>query len=237
MTQLPQDLDSAIAQAIDATQAALDAGYTRLQVELLFPELNPMPIAEQFLPLFADLGDRCKALFTDAGAAALAQRDWNDATCILRSMFEPKGQLQPEDEAILLIAPSAVEVAKVEEICEAAGDRPVVMLLPKLEDLATVGLGYAGRQLRERFLNSLEACYSIKPLEGAAIFRCYPSSWQIWQETEPGNYQLLTEMARRPTADDLNQIFMDEAAETPSAPPPKKGFLSGLQGFLKALSQ
>jgi len=47
---------------------------------------------------------------------------------------------------LLFIAPSAVEVAQVEKLCEAAGSRPVV-LFNCLEDVS-IGIGYAGRQLR-----------------------------------------------------------------------------------------
>jgi len=65
-------------------------------------------------------------------------------------------QIQPEDEAFLFIAPSAVEVAQVEKLCE-AGSRPVV-LFNRLEDVSIIGIGYAGRQLRDRFLNAIESC-------------------------------------------------------------------------------
>ncbi len=69
----------------------------------------------------------------------------------------------------LLVEPSAVEIAQVEQLCQAAGSRPVVLLAPRLEDAATVGIGYAARQLRERFIKTLESCYYIRPLEGAAL--------------------------------------------------------------------
>lgn len=38
MTELPNSLSEAIAQSREATQKALADGYTRLQVELVFPE-------------------------------------------------------------------------------------------------------------------------------------------------------------------------------------------------------
>ena len=84
MAQLPQTLDDAIAQAQTATQAAIAAGYTRLQVELLFPELKPLPVAEKFVPTFAELGAGLKVFFTDAGTAALAKRDWGDVPFQIR---------------------------------------------------------------------------------------------------------------------------------------------------------
>lgn len=45
MPELPKTLEDAIAQARDATTAAIQDGYSQLQVELLFPELNPMPVS------------------------------------------------------------------------------------------------------------------------------------------------------------------------------------------------
>lgn len=44
---LPDSLEEAIVQAQSATKAALAAGYTRLSIEILFPELKVMPIAQQ----------------------------------------------------------------------------------------------------------------------------------------------------------------------------------------------
>jgi len=42
-----------------------------------------------------------------------------------------------------------------------------------------VGIGYAARQLRERFLSILESCYYFRPLESAIVYRSYPSMWQV----------------------------------------------------------
>ena len=58
MSELPRTLEDAIVQARVATQAALADGYTRLQVELLFPELKPLPVAQQFLSAFDEYGER-----------------------------------------------------------------------------------------------------------------------------------------------------------------------------------
>lgn len=76
MAELPKTLEDAVIQAQQATIAAIADGYTRLQVELLFPELKFMPVAEQFIPGFETYGDKLKVLFADAGASALARRDW-----------------------------------------------------------------------------------------------------------------------------------------------------------------
>lgn len=246
MAELPKDLDEAIAQAREATKAALDDGFRLLQVEIGIPELKVQPIAEQFIPVLTDAyGERLKVYFPDAGAAALARRDWGNTPYVVRAIGEMKGKMQSEDQAFLFVEPSSVEVNQVEKMCEEAGDRPVVLLLPKLENVATIGIGMAGRQLRERFLNKIESCYFVEPRQGYALFRCYPSPWQVWLETND-SYQLISETAEKPVGDVLDQILAkatgtDEAtdeATVSSTPQPKKpGFMTNLKRFLRALSQ
>lgn len=234
MTQLPQNLDDAIAQARTATQAAIADGLNRLQVELVFPELKVMPVAEKFIPAFEDLGDKLRVFFPDPGSAALARRDWGEKPYAIRGIGELKAVIQPEEEVFLFVEPSSVEVTQVEQLCEEAQHRPVVLLNPRLEDVAIIGIGYAGRQLRERLLNTFESCYYIRPLEGAALFRCYPSPWQVWQETN-GTYELIAEEPQKPIGEALDRILNQspDAEERPT----RKGFLAELQGLLRALSQ
>jgi hypothetical protein len=240
MATLPNTLDEAIAQAQTATQAAIAEGYTRLQVELLFPELKAMPVAQQFVTAFADLEERLKVFFTDAGAAALAKRDWGEVPFQLRSMdvagtrqtTTVEEQVAPEDQLFLFVSPSAVEISPVEQICNEAGDRPTVLINPRLEDAGTVGIGYAGRKLRDRFLNTFEPCYYLRPLEQAAIFRCYPTPWQIWLE-KAGTYVLIAEEHQKPDSEKLEQILSDAMG----AKQPSGGFLTDLKRFLRALNQ
>jgi hypothetical protein len=248
MTELPKDLNEAIAQSRIATAAALSDGKTLLQVELVFPEiaLQAQSIAEQFLAEFEDIHSGVKVFFPDAGAAALARRDWGKTafkvTDLGSSRTAVEDKIEPDDQLFLLINPAAVEVAQVERLYIAAGDRPVIILNPRLEDVATIGIGYAGRQLRDRFLSKIESCYYIRPLEDAALFRCYPQPWQVWLETND-EYQLISETAQKPVGDDLERILAkalgiaDPDSTAPAKPLKKKGFLAELQTFLKALTQ
>lgn len=245
MAELPKTLEEAIAQAKEATQVALNDGRTRLQVELVFPEiaLQAQSIAWQFIPLFEQYGSGLKVLFPDTGAAALARRDWGEVPFKIddigssRSPVERK--IQPEDEAFLLVAPSSMEVAQVENLCNLAGSRPCVLLNPQLEDLYVVGIGYAARQMRERFLKTIESCYYLRPLNGAAILRSYPSLWEVWLETDD-EYELIAEEPQRPVGDDLDQIIAKATGINVTdevAPSKKPGFLTNLQRFLNALSR
>ena len=249
MTELPKTLEDAIAQARVATQAAIADGYSRLQVELLFPELKLMPVALQYIPTFeqgqnvppaeAPALSKLKVFFPDAGAAALARRDWGDVPFKIVDIGTgkfPQKQIQPEDEAFLFVAPSPVEVAQVEKLCEEAGVRPVVLLNPRLQAVAIVGVGYAGRQLRARFLNNIETCYHLRPLDGAALFRCYPSSWQVWLETD-NDYKLIAELPKQPFGEELEEILSGTTTKSADSPPPKPGLFTNLGRFLRTLSR
>ncbi len=237
MTELPQTLEEAIAQARRATEAAIAAGHSRLQVELLFPELKPMPVAEQFIPLFTS-ETQLKVLFPDAGAAALARRDWGNPPYEIRGIGESKASIQPEDRVFVLVAPSSAEVKQVEQMAQQAGDRCFILLNPRLEDTATIGIGYAGRQLRERFLNTIETCYYLRPIENGAILRAYPAAWQVWHEAQAG-YQLIAELDRKPFTEDLDRVFeaTRSAKNKQGTSTSKQGPLANLQRFLRALSQ
>ena len=180
MAELPKTLEDAIAQSTEAVKSALADGMTRIQVELLFPELKFMTVAEQFLPLFTEYESRLKVFFADAGAAALARRDWTDAQFQISDIGTGRAasleaKIQPEDEIFLFIAPTSVEVPQLEKLCELIGERPVIMLTPRLEDSSVVGIGYTARETRRRFISTIESCYYIRPVDDeSALFRCYP---------------------------------------------------------------
>ncbi|OUL24598.1 hypothetical protein BV378_18700 [Nostoc sp. RF31YmG] len=243
MTELPKSLEEAIAQSRTATQAALADGHTRLQVEFLFPELKFMLVAEDFLPAFAAYDSRLKVFFADAGAAALARREWADAKFKIEDIGTGRAtaigsKVQPEDEIFLFVAPSSVEVTQMEKLCQEIGDRPVVILNPRLEDYGVVGLGYAARQVRERFIGSIESCYYLRPVDDqTAVFRCYPGQWEIWVETND-EYQKIADLPKKPSGDELDLILIKGQTQTTTdaTPAKKPGVFKSLQRFLKALS-
>ncbi|OUL28641.1 hypothetical protein BV372_24635 [Nostoc sp. T09] len=243
MSELPNSLEEAIVQSRTATQAALADGHTRVQVEFLFPELKFMLVAEDFLPAFAEYDSRLKVFFADAGAAALARREWADAKFKIEDIGTGRAtavgsKVQPEDEIFLFVAPSSVEVAQMEKLCQEIGDRPVVILNPRLEDYGVVGLGYAARQVRERFIGSIESCYYLRPVDDqTAVFRCYPGQWEIWVETND-EYQKIADLPKKPSGDELDLILMKGQTQTTTdaTPAKKPGVFKSLQRFLKALS-
>jgi hypothetical protein len=77
------------------------------------------------------------------------------------------------------------------------------------------------------------------------LFRCYPSPWQVWQETPDESYILVAELPQKPSGEALDRILLGEpsidssAAETNPVVRPRQrgGFLTELQSFIRALTQ
>lgn len=229
MLQLPDTLEEATQQAIAATLLAIDSGCNRLQAEIRFPELNPLPIARSFAEaLVGKYGLAWQALFADAGAAALAKRDWIDLEVSMRGVNEGRAAVQPESKAFLLVAPSAVEVDGIEKLLNLVGDRPFIMLNPKLEN-SEVGIGLAARRIRDRFLSRFEITYYLQPLDNGALWRSYPQAWQVWHE-QNGTMAVIFTSTERPVGDALNRVLGQGAGKPPS-------LLAQLQQFLNALSR
>ncbi|MEL6580806.1 MAG: DUF1995 family protein [Cyanobacteria bacterium J06621_12] len=246
MNTFPATLDAAVEQAKTATQAAIADGYRLIQVELVIPEiaLKSEALALEFAQLFVD-SYQVKVMFPDTGASALAKRNWGDrpfAVTDMGSRFTSiETQMDEEDEIFIVTCPSAVEVERAEKLSQLAGDRPIIFLIPQLEDVAVVGIGLAARQLRDRFIKNIYSCYYLRPLEEGAILRCHPSPWQIWLEQESG-YELATEVSSKPMGEDLERLMISltnpEGEDSDRSKTRKKPSLLGnLQKFLKALSQ
>jgi hypothetical protein len=247
MLSIPTTLEDAIAQSKTATQAALDSGFGRISLEIVVPEiaLQAQAIALEFTQLFASFGSGLKVLFPDTGAAALARRDWGETEFKVADLGSRLSSVETrvteDDKLFLVVSPSSVEVAQVEKLCNLAGDRPVVLLLPQLEDVSVVGIGYAARQLRERFISTIETAYYYKPIGGGAILRSYPSAWEIQLEREGGGYELIASEPTKPMGDTLeiilNRVAQSEDGSETTAKPKKRSLLSNVQQFLRALSQ
>ena len=247
MTGIPNSLADAIAQAGQSTIAALDDGLTRVQVSLLLPELKAETFAAQIIKILLAGDRKIKVFFPDMGAAALAKRNWGEVPFEIMDVGSgrtPVGnRVTEEDDVLLFVEPSAVEVLQVEVLCKQAGDRPVVFLNPNLEDIATIGIGYAGRQLRERFLSQIKEVYYLAPNDGYVLSRTYPDPWQVFGESqvEGEDYVLLGERSQRPAGDVLDGILMgtagEEGEEEGPAVMPQRNIFDQMQRFLQALSR
>ncbi len=246
MVEVPSSLEKAVSQAKEAAKVALEAGVGRICIEIVIPEiaLQAQSLALEFTTLFEGQESGLKVIFPDTGAAALARRDWGETPFQVSDLGSRattvETKISDADEAFLVVCPSSVEVEIVEKLCNLAGHRPVILLIPQLEDVSVVGIGYAARQLRERFISTLESVYYFRPLEGVVVLRVYPSPWLVYLEKEEG-YELIAEQGQKPMGEALdilvNNALKGEEEDSNTPQPKKAGIFASMQSFLKALSQ
>ncbi|XP_076932382.1 uncharacterized protein LOC143597888 [Bidens hawaiensis] len=252
---LPSDLKGAVRQSSEASAAFVSSGGMRAIVELLIPQLQFLDdegaqgelweLSRIFVDtLIQETGcERVKAIFPDAGAAALLKYRWNDATFSFASLSDRK-PVEKEDEIVVMILPDYQMLEYVERIASHLSDeppRPLIMWNPRLisED---VGVGFNVRKLRRYFLRSFTTVYSMKPLPTGAVFRCYPGLWKVFfdDKDRPNRYLLAKEMISKPDSEDLEIIFGeggDESEEGPSLFSQAVGVFKSLNKFMKVISK
>nr|XP_016464974.1 PREDICTED: uncharacterized protein LOC107787873 [Nicotiana tabacum] len=252
---LPSDLEGAVQQSGQATATFVSSGGMRAIVELLIPQLQFLDdegaqaelweLSRIFLEtLIEETGcQRVKAIFPDAGAAALLKYQWKDATFGFSSLGDRK-PVTREDEIVVMVVPDYQMLGYVEKIASDLSDdppRPLIMWNPRLisED---VGVGINVRRLRRNFLSTFTVAYSMRPLASGAVFRCYPGLWKVFYDDKdrPNRYLLAKEQISRPTTEDLEIIFggVDEKEENgPSLLDQAAGIFSSINRFMKVISR
>ncbi|XP_057513995.1 uncharacterized protein LOC130795775 [Actinidia eriantha] len=252
---LPSDLVGAVQQSGQASAAFVSSGGMRAIVELLIPQLQFLDdegaqaelweLSRVFLnTLIEETGcQRVKAIFPDAGAAALLKYRWQDAAFGFSSLSDRK-PVSSEDDIIVMVVPDYQMLQYVERIASGLSDdppRPLIMWNPRLvsED---VGVGFNVRKLRRYFLSTFSTVYSMKPLPAGAVFRCYPGLWKVFYDDKdrPNRYLLAKELISRPDTEDLEIIFgdVDEKSEKgPSLFDRAAGIFSSVNRFMKVISR
>ncbi|XAR52589.1 hypothetical protein NMG60_11020736 [Bertholletia excelsa] len=252
---LPSDLEGAVRQSGQAGATFVSSGGMRGIVELLIPQLQFLDdegaqaelweLSRIFLDtLIEETGcQNVKAIFPDAGAAALLKYRWQDAAFGFSSLSD-RNPVSNEDEIIVMVVPDYQMLEYVERIASELSDeppRPLIMWNPRLvsED---VGVGVNVRKLRRYFLRTFTVVYSMRPLPSGAVFRCYPGLWKVFYDDKdrPNRYLLAKELISRPDAEDLEIIFgnVDEKSEKgPSFLDQAAGIFSSLNRFMKVISR
>jgi hypothetical protein len=208
MSELPKTYSEALEDCVRGVQRAAKAGKFRQEIALRSPGLDILDVVRYVAESLAEDPEYPPLiLYPDAGAAALARKRLGEVNCtypiqgINQRMvdFEAYG-------AVLLVEISMVEVEALEKLADACGARPYIILNSRLGEGGAVGIGLVGRQLRSRFLSTLETVFHLQPVEGGAIYRSYPANWQVWKENaqEAEGYSLVSERGSRPTAEELS---------------------------------
>ncbi|KAF7112460.1 hypothetical protein RHSIM_RhsimUnG0225800 [Rhododendron simsii] len=252
---LPSDLEGAVRQSSQASATFVSSGGMRAIVELLIPQLQFLDdegaqaelweLSRVFVDtLIEETGcQRVKAIFPDAGAAALLKYRWQDAAFGFSSLSDRK-PVSTEDEIVVMVVPDYQMLEYVQRITSQLSDdppRPLIMWNPRLvsED---VGVGFNVRKLRRSFLSTFTTVYSMRPLPSGAVFRCYPGLWKVFYDDKdrPNRYLLAKELISRPDAEDLEIIYgkVEENSENgPSFFDRAAGIFSSVNRFMKAISR
>ncbi|KAK1581191.1 hypothetical protein Q3G72_003908 [Acer saccharum] len=252
---LPSDLEGAVRQSSQASSLFVSSGGMRAIVELLIPQLQFLDdegaqtelweLSRIFIDtLIEETGcQRVKAIFPDAGAAALLKYRWEDAAFGFSSLSDRK-PVEREDEIVVMVVPDYQMLKYVEKITSSLSDdppRPLIMWNPRLisED---VGVGINVRNLKRYFLSTFTTVYSMRPLAAGAVFRCYPGLWKVFYDDKdrPNRYLLATEFVSRPNSEDLEIIFgnVEEKSEQgPSLFSQAASMFSSINRFMKAISR
>ncbi|KAK1281479.1 hypothetical protein QJS10_CPB22g00830 [Acorus calamus] len=252
---LPSDLEDAIRQSSRASALFLSSGGMRAIVEFQIPQIQFLDgegaqadlweLSRIFLEtLIEETGlQSVKAVFPDAGAAALVKYQWKDAAFGFSSLTDRK-PVQNDDEVVVMLVPDYQMLESVERVANHLLNdppRPLIMWNPRLvsED---VGVGFNVRKLRNNFLRTFTVVYSMRPLPHGAIFRCYPGMWKVFYDDKnrPNRYLLAREQPNRPDMSDIEIIFgngAENSDEEPSLLVKAMGVFSSINRFMRAISK
>ncbi|KAG4983429.1 hypothetical protein JHK84_028517 [Glycine max] len=246
---LPSDLEGAVRQSSEAAAAFVSSGGMRAIVELLIPQLQFLDdegaqgelweLSRIFLDTLIEKtkSQRVKAIFPDAGAAALLKYRWKDALFRFASLSDRK-PVESDDEIVVMIVPDYQMLEYVERIASNLSNvpepTPLIMWNPRLisED---VGVGFNVRKLRRFFLSTFTTVYFMRPMPFGAIFRCYPGLWKVFSDDKerPDRYLLAKEFESRPDADDIELLFADEDQKSEQG----QGLLDKAAGIFSSISR
>ena len=264
--ELPDNLFDAVGTAAGATFDAIQNGSMGNLVELRIPELwdpisgNVMAeagdqlkvweITREYVEQLSEkmgAGETVKAVFPDAGCAALLKARWPEASFSFASTNDRV--LWTEGDSVLVFVaphpPSLEAVRKASKIANENGSA-VVLINPRLAS-GDAGLGLNFRRMREEFLGKMTVVYCIQPLPwcNGNIFKKFPGLWRLYltDETRPGRFKLVKESASRLAGDDLDDVVMKEFrpkgsdGEEAEAGPLEKifGVVASLQRFANSL--
>ena len=140
-----------------------------------------------------------------------------------------KDHAKDDEDVFILICPQNIVgysiLPYMEEMMEVAGDRPMILLNPKLGDIQSAGnvMSIRGRQGRMEFANSWEQIYHFRllyrkpfffPIYGA-LRKSYSSSedeksWELYKrfgKMDDEYYQLMEVYGKEPNPDEMTKVI------------------------------
>lgn len=234
---IPSSLSDAASQAIAAAQTAFSTGGSRVFVEVDLSAgdatytllKSSLPLVRELLPLFAEGPGRVHVLLPDAGAAALARRDWGALPeHVAVAGLEEAAVDAAADAGVVVVAPRASDVERLCAVVAAAGGLRVAVVNPDLVDMGVTGLSLNARRLRESLIDTFVPAYYLKTFDWGVLLRAFPGTWGVWVDA-PGTavgFRLVGEVESRPSLEEIDAVLA--GADAGQGP----GLFAGLRRFL-----
>ncbi|XP_042397694.1 adenylate kinase 5, chloroplastic-like isoform X1 [Zingiber officinale] len=175
--------------------------------------------------------------------------DWGEygalGTFVKIGSIGPK-EVEEQDDIFILVAPqNAVGNCIIDDMkamTDAAGERPVILINPRLKDLpASSGIMQTmGRAERLEYAASFENCYSFRllyysgtqyPIMGA-LRMSYPQGYELYKRIDESlkkeKYVLIATFPKKPTGEEINDAFEGK-------PRNREKRAAGVWGFLSSI--
>ncbi|KAI5320712.1 hypothetical protein L3X38_040420 [Prunus dulcis] len=155
-------------------------------------------------------------------------------------------EVDEQDDLFILVAPqNAVGNCIIDDLramTDAAGDRPVILINPRLKDLpASSGIMQTmGRDKRLEYASSFENCYFFRllyyagtqyPIMGA-LRMSYPYRYELYKRVDDPSgkekYVILSTFPEKPSTDEVNDAFEGKPRNKSKKALGFWGFLSGI---------
>ncbi len=202
---LPKDLKAAESMLFNSSLASFKKNSLgRWSVNLKFEGLRILPLVIRYSRELTQSHKNHYLVFPDAGATALAKRDYPDFADKILSFNDVKSKEIDHSHILIAVKPCPPDYEIYEEIVNKYSG-PILMFNGKLED-AVVGIGSVARERRKRFLSSWNVSFWLEPLKGGAIMKTFPSQWTLFRLSDQG-YVYHSEFSNKPTEEEIFEIL------------------------------
>jgi len=229
--------------------AAVTSRERRIKIKTEFPELNvsgdvyrvgtTLELVRRVATTLARDGMRVKVcvqrsmgkgvfqalpLSLSGVSKLLELMDWDDDVA---DAIVPNGGISGEDgsdaDAFILVQPQNIVgysiLPYIAEMEEVVGDKPMIMINPRLDDIQSAGnvMSVRGRKERMEAVAAWKECYHFRllyrkpyfhPIYGALRFAYYENEWELYKRTglrETEKYELLATYDTEPDPEEMTK--------------------------------
>ncbi len=199
---LPADLKEAEQQILVGIEASvMSRSASRWTVNLKFEGLKVLSLSINLSRNLLSKNLRHIIAFPDAGATALAKRDYEVMKNNIKSFKDVINNDNIDiPDVLLAIQPQPSDYELFESMASNYSGQ-IIIVNGRLED-AAVGIGRVARERRKSFIDSWMNCYWLEPLKEGALLHQYPKGWMLYKYT-PKGYLFCNEFQNKPTQEEM----------------------------------